>query len=76
MDPLENTRVRTWVDNTGQYETVGRLIVIADDFVRLLKSNGKTCTVSNDRLCKADAAYVESIKKDVERTRVAMLSAR
>ena len=60
---LGETRVRTWIDNTGQYRTQGRLIEIHDDSVRLLKTNGRVCTVPNSRLCQADAAYVDAVKQ-------------
>lgn len=71
---LDETRVRTWIDNTGVYNVEGRLIEITDDHVRLLKTNGRTCTVPNTRLCKADAAYVESVREQVESSRLAMLT--
>ena len=43
---FEATQSRTWVDNTGQFSTTGRLIEIQSNAVRLLKDNGRTCTVS------------------------------
>ncbi len=65
-DPLSGTEVRVWVDNTGNYGTTGRLIELNRDSVRLLKSNGRTCTVPNWRLSKADAAYVDSIRRQLD----------
>ncbi len=58
---LDNTESRTWVDNTGGFRTEGRLIKIGDDHVKLLKNNGKTCTVPKSRLSDADSDYVQSI---------------
>jgi hypothetical protein len=68
---FEDTRSRTWVDNTGQFSTNGRLIEIQANAVRLLKDNGRTCTVSYERLCPADAAYVQSIKRQIDMNRLA-----
>jgi hypothetical protein len=53
--------VRHWVDNTGLYEIDGRLIEITDVAVRILKDNGRTCTVPLRRLSTADADYVQQI---------------
>ena len=66
--------MRVWIDNTGKFSTEGRLIEIGDDFVRLMKSNGRTCTVPSDRLCPADAAYVASIVTSQDDIKVAMAS--
>ncbi len=74
MNPLADTRVRMWIDNTGTFKTQGRLIEINANFVRLMKSNGRTCTVPNDRMCVADAAYVATVKAKVEASRIAMLT--
>jgi hypothetical protein len=71
---LADTKVRTWIDNSGQFHTDGRLIEINEDNVRLFKENGRTCTVPNDRLCEADAAYVDSIRQQIETARIAMLT--
>ncbi|MGB0600207.1 MAG: SHD1 domain-containing protein, partial [Rubripirellula sp.] len=67
---FEDTRSRTWVDNTRQFSTTGRLIEIQPNAVRLLKDNGRTCTVSYERLCPADAAYVQSIKRQIDMNRL------
>ncbi len=42
------------------------MIEINSDNVRLLKDNGRTCTVPNGRLCPADESYVDSIREQVE----------
>jgi hypothetical protein len=63
IDPLSTTHIRTWIDNSGNFSTQGRLIAINPDYVRLLKTNSKTCTVPHHRLSEADAAYVDSIRK-------------
>lgn len=62
---LENTEPRTWVDNTGDFRTDGRLIKIGDDYVKLLKENGKTCTVPMSRLSDNDSDYVRSISQQL-----------
>ncbi len=71
---LADTRVRTWIDNTGHYHVEGRLIEINSDNVRLLKSNGRTCTVAFERLSEADAAYVKSIRAKLLAANFAMLT--
>jgi hypothetical protein len=76
IDSLADTKVRTWIDNTGRFRTEGRLIEIEDDGVRLLKTTGKTCTVPNSRLSDADAAYVASVVQQLETSRLAMLSSK
>ncbi|WP_419189444.1 SHD1 domain-containing protein [Stieleria marina] len=76
INPLSETRVRTWIDNTGQFRTAGRLIEITATHVRLLKSNGRTCTVPVDRMCPADSAYVKSLRKQVDDTRIALLTSK
>lgn len=53
--------MRPWIDNSGQYRVQGRLILILDGKVRLLKETGRTTTVPLDRLSEADRAYVERV---------------
>ena len=57
---------------------LGDLFVVLghDDNVRLLKANGRTCTVPNSRLCEADAAYVDSIRSQLDEARIALLSSK
>jgi hypothetical protein len=76
IDPLSNTRVRTWIDNTGRFRTSGRVIEINATNVRLLKANGRTCTVPKSRMCPADAAYVKSLKTKINDARIAMLTSK
>ncbi|MEM9587175.1 MAG: SHD1 domain-containing protein, partial [Planctomycetota bacterium] len=73
-DPLAQTHVRTWIDNTGTYRVNGRLVELGDGYVRLLKDNGRTCTVPRNRMCQADAAYVASIIEEMESVRLAMVA--
>ncbi|GIX00612.1 MAG: hypothetical protein KatS3mg111_3944 [Pirellulaceae bacterium] len=54
-------RHRTWRDNTGLYAVTARLIEIRSEYVRLLKDNGKTCTVPMRRLSAEDAALVQRV---------------
>jgi len=74
VDPLSNSHVRTWIDNTGLFSTKGRLIEINRTNVRLMKPNGRTCTVPHSRLSEADAAYVDSISKQQQAPLVAMVT--
>ena len=53
--------MRMWNDNTGNFAVHGKLIAVLDGKVRLLKTNGRTCTVSIRRLSQADAEYVQSV---------------
>lgn len=76
LNPLSQTHERTWIDNTGRFKVNGRLIEINSDNVRLLKDNGRTCTVPNGRLCDADEAYVDSIREQIKQSQLAMLSSK
>jgi hypothetical protein len=58
--PVIRRGVRVWTDDTGKYQTVARLVVIAKTHVRLLKQNGRYTTVPLGRLSQADLDYVMS----------------
>lgn len=60
---IDQTEMRTWQDDSGTFSTEGRLILITETFVRLLKPNGRTCTVPVERLSAEDAAYVSQVSK-------------
>ena len=60
---IESPQVRTWTDNTGKYQTVGRLVKVGETHVRLLKDNGRFTTVSKKRLSQDDLAYVNEMVK-------------
>ena len=53
--------MRQWVDDSGTFRVQGRLILILEGKVRLLKETGRTTTVPLQRLSEADRAYVEEI---------------
>jgi hypothetical protein len=53
--------MRRWQDNTGNFAVQAKLFEILDGKVRLLKDNGRTCTVPLHRLSRADAEYVQFI---------------
>lgn len=53
--------VRQWVDNTGDFRISGRLLLILDGKVRILKETGRTTTVPVERLSEGDREYVEQI---------------
>jgi hypothetical protein len=55
---FQGAEVRRWRDNTGSYEVEGRLAVIFADKVRIMKPNGRTTTVSMNRLSAYDQEYV------------------
>lgn len=49
---------RNWRDDTGQYGCRGRLVLVTEGKVRILKDNGRYTTVPFDRLSEADLEYV------------------
>ncbi|MCA9198165.1 MAG: hypothetical protein KDA87_11525 [Planctomycetales bacterium] len=53
--------VRLWTDNTGRYQTVGKLVRIGDAHIRILKENGHFTTVPKTRLSDADLRYVQQM---------------
>ena len=53
------TEFRTWVDDTGRYRIVARLVAVGDDTVRLLKENGHFASVPLARLSREDKLYVQ-----------------
>ena len=53
--------MRLWNDNTGNFAVHGKLIAVFDGKVRLLKANGRTCTVPLRRLSREDTAYVQAV---------------
>jgi len=50
--------VRRWIDNTGIHETIGRLVEVHPDHIRILKANGRHATVPLTRLSRHDQDYV------------------
>jgi hypothetical protein len=76
LTSMADTPFRTWIDNTGRFRTDGRLVEIGEGQVRLLKSNGRTCTVTFSRLSEADLAYVASVEQQLDQSRIALLSAK
>jgi hypothetical protein len=63
--PRRQLPVRQWIDNTGSFTTVGRLIGANETHVRLLKSNGRFSTVSKDRLSRSDLRYVTQVAPEL-----------
>ena len=57
--------VRVWTDNTGQYQTVGKLVKIGTSHVRLVKENGNTTTVARSRLSQRDLDYVNGMEHSI-----------
>lgn len=60
-NPFDTSDARTWRDNTGTFEVTGQLVVIFADKVRILKENGKFCTVPMRRLSDADRDFVQQV---------------
>ena len=56
MTPAEP--MRRWIDNTGTHETVGTLIEVHADRIRILKRSGSYSTVPLARLSREDQTYV------------------
>jgi hypothetical protein len=60
-DLFGSMHTRRWMDDTGQHSTEGHLVMIRRDSIRILKSNGRHCTVPYDRLSDVDYDYVQAI---------------
>ena len=73
---MEKLPMRGWVDDTGGYFTMGYLVEVHVDFIRLLKKNGRHCTVSWNRLSKLDQEYVSRVAVMVTGMQVALLAER
>ncbi|CAN0349276.1 unnamed protein product, partial [Ectocarpus sp. 4 AP-2014] len=54
----QSAQNRTWVDNTGRFSTVGSLLAIDGNAVRLTKPTGAVATVPLGRLSQADLEFV------------------
>ena len=67
LTETQNDRLpfRVWTDNTGNYQTVGRLVQVSNTHVRLLKDNSHYSTVAKSRLSQADLAYVDQMVKQL-----------
>ena len=55
-----NEPVRRWIDNTGLHETIGRLVEVHPDHIRILKANGRHAVVPFTRLSHHDQDYVNT----------------
>lgn len=53
--------VRRWIDSTGRHETIGRLVEVHSDRVRILKTNGRHATVPMQQLSQHDRAYAATV---------------
>ena len=49
---------RTWMDSTGRYRVVARVVNVEDNMVRLRTENGQYWSIPLDRLSQDDARYV------------------
>jgi hypothetical protein len=64
-DQIDELPMREWTDNTGRYQTVGRLVKVTHTHVRLLKDNERYTTVPKYRLSAADLAYVREVTQQL-----------
>jgi hypothetical protein len=55
---LPSEPVRRWFDDTGSHDTVGQLVEVHADHVRIRKLNGRFTTVPISRLSVTDQRYV------------------
>ena len=55
---LPSEPVRRWFDDSGSHDTVGQLVEVHPDRVRIRKLNGRFTTVAISRLSAADQNYV------------------
>ena len=56
--PTPAEPLRHWRDNTGRHDTLGTLVEVHPDRIRILKTNGRHTTVSRQRLSTLDRDYV------------------
>jgi len=56
--PLPIQPVRRWIDDTGLHETVGRLVEVQPDRIRILKANGRFALVPLSRLSRHDQNHI------------------
>ncbi len=56
--PTPAEPLRHWRDNTGRHDTLGTLVEVHSDRIRILKTNGRHATVSRRRLSTLDRDYV------------------
>jgi hypothetical protein len=61
VEPDKVLESRLWTDNTGHFQTRGRLVKVSATHVRLFKENGRYSTVPKRRLSEADLKYVEEV---------------
>lgn len=64
--------VRRWIDASGRHETIGRLVEVHPDRVRILKSNGRYTTVALERLSRHDQSYVTQVGERIAARRPAV----
>ncbi len=55
---VDSAKDRTWVDNSGRFSTVGRLIAIDGNAIRLAKQGGGVASVPLSRLSQVDLEFV------------------
>ncbi len=58
--------LRTWTDRSGRFSVEARFTGLADGKVTLANTGGKRVEVPLDRLCEADARYVQDLQRSSE----------
>jgi SLA1 Homology Domain 1 (SHD1) protein len=78
LDSEGRLPARLWTDNSGQFRVTGRLILILDGKVRLLKETGRTTTVPLDRLSSEDREYIDAVIRQhgADLSRLLLIAAR
>jgi hypothetical protein len=64
--------VRRWIDATGRHQTIGRLVEVHPDRIRILKSTGHYTTVPLERLSRHDQSYVTQVGERIAAQRPAV----
>lgn len=66
--------MRKWVDITGKYQTIARLVEIRSDAVRLERDNGGSVLVAVERLSGDDRQYVDQCSRMADRDSLGRLA--
>ena len=74
--PSPQMSMRSWTDNTGTFHTGGRLVVVGDNYIRLLKENGRFATVPMRRLSPENLTYVQQNAQGLSGRPVAQIAGR
>lgn len=59
---------RLWTDNTGHFQTLGRLVEVREREIRIFKENGRFSTVPKTRLSPIDLKYVNKMASQLSQS--------